>query len=95
MQVRVSEDGHLVIPMPIRQQLGIVPGTWLEIDVDHGILHASVIQQSHSEQTATTIPTSSRLAALKPHPDAVDGSDEDLVQVKVWDESEWEKSWSL
>lgn len=38
MQVKVSKHGQLTIPLSIRQQLCIVPGTWLEIDAQHGIL---------------------------------------------------------
>ncbi len=49
MQVRVSEQGQLTIPAPIREQLGIVPGSWLEIEADHGVLRASVIQPIYAE----------------------------------------------
>ena len=97
MQVRVSAEGHLVIPAPIRQQLGLGPGAcWLEIAVDRGILHASVLpsQPSHRVDAPNT-PAFSRLATLKPHPEAMGGPDEDLDQAKVWDEAEWHKEWDV
>lgn len=94
MQVRVSEHGQLIIPAPIREQLGIGPGTLLEVEVDHGSLRASVVSPGTDDQSASeATPPVSRLALLKPHPEVMDGPDEDLDQVKVWDEAEWAKEW--
>lgn len=59
MQVKVSKQGQLTIPLPIRQQLGIVPGTWLEIEAQHGVLQASVV--SH-ETAKPSLPSGRGLA---------------------------------
>lgn len=89
MQVRVTEEGHLVIPPAIREELGIRPGTWLDVAANRGILQASVITSSPKNQTATIANQAhSRLATLKPHPDSVSGTDEDLDQVVAWDKSD-------
>ena len=95
MQVRVSNDGQFTIPAPIREQLGIQPGTWLDIRAIHGKLQASIIQPApEHRQTNAPRESSSRLSAMNPHPDAVSGSDEDLDQAKTWDEAAWEKAWN-
>jgi bifunctional DNA-binding transcriptional regulator/antitoxin component of YhaV-PrlF toxin-antitoxin module len=40
--------------MPIREKLGISPGTWLEIEADQGMLRASVIQPIASKTTVSS-----------------------------------------
>jgi AbrB family looped-hinge helix DNA binding protein len=96
MQVRISEDGHLAIPAQIREQLGIEPGTWLEIEISHGTLQVSVVPSKQADQEMAQLPQPhSRLATLKPHPEAVPGSDDDLDRVTAWDEAEWAREWDL
>ena len=65
MQVRVTEEGHLVIPPAIREELGIRPGTLLDVAANRGILQASVITSSPKNQTAT-IAEIKRIAAWQP-----------------------------
>jgi bifunctional DNA-binding transcriptional regulator/antitoxin component of YhaV-PrlF toxin-antitoxin module len=95
MQVRISAEGQLTIPAPLREQLGIGFGeAWVEIEVKQGILQAFIISQDHSRQeTAESSPPRSRLQALRPHPEAVRNSDEDLDRVNTWDEAEWARKW--
>jgi antitoxin PrlF len=40
MKTIVSEKGQITIPKPIRDKLGIVPGTVLEVENDRGMLIA-------------------------------------------------------
>jgi len=95
MQVRISAEGQLTIPAPLREQFGIgLRETWVEIEVKQGVLQASIIPQVNSAQEATESKSPcNRLQALRPHPEAVRGSDENLEQVRVWDESQWAKQW--
>lgn len=96
MQVRVSEDGHLMIPPALRKELGIQPGTWLNVEAISGGLRAVVVLPPQKQQ-ATTLSgqTHSRLATLKPHPDSVVDGDNGLDKAVAWDESDWVKEWNL
>jgi AbrB family looped-hinge helix DNA binding protein len=49
MQVKVSKHGQLTIPLPLRQQLGIMPGMRLEIEARQGILQMSIIPDSEDK----------------------------------------------
>jgi AbrB family looped-hinge helix DNA binding protein len=42
MQVSIDKAGRVVVPKPLRDQLGISPGTPLEIEVVDGHLELSV-----------------------------------------------------
>lgn len=95
MQVRISNEGHLALPPSIQAQLGIQPGTWMEVEVCQGVLRASIVAPSpRNQETGEAVPPRGRLASLKPHADAVSGSAEDLDQTKVWDEADWAKEWN-
>lgn len=39
MKAVVAERGQVTIPKEIRTKLGIKPGTILEFNLDHGVLH--------------------------------------------------------
>jgi hypothetical protein len=83
MQVKVSGDGYLVIPPAIPKEVGIQPGTVMDVFVKQGILQALVV----SPRGATLSKSDTgRLARLKPHPDAVLGNADDLDKAIVWDE---------
>lgn len=92
MQVRVSDDGYLVIPLAIREELGIHPGTVLDVSTKQGILQILVVSPPVAP---SSMPDTGRLARLKPHPDAVVGNADDLDKVIVWDASDWEKQWEF
>jgi bifunctional DNA-binding transcriptional regulator/antitoxin component of YhaV-PrlF toxin-antitoxin module len=62
MHVRVTDEGQLKIPQQIQQQLGIGPGSWLDIDADDGVIRASVIQPPRGE---TVIPSGRGLAGYR------------------------------
>jgi len=40
MKARVAERGQVTIPKPLRERLGVTPGTVLEFSEDHGRLIA-------------------------------------------------------
>jgi antitoxin PrlF len=40
MKARIAEDGRVTIPKPLRERLGVKPGTVLEFSEDHGRLVA-------------------------------------------------------
>ena len=46
MHIKVSEQGQLVIPPALLQQLGIHSDIWLEVDAEQGFLRLSVIQNN-------------------------------------------------
>ncbi len=92
MQVKVSDDGYLIIPPAIREELGIHPGTVLDVSAKQGVLQALVVSP---QVAASSMPDTGRLSRLKPHPDAVVGNADDLDQAIVWDASDWEKQWKF
>lgn len=61
MNVTIDRAGRIVVPKPMRNELGLAPGTELEIDVvdDHIELHAPqskpvVIEGPHGPVVAAT-----------------------------------------
>ena len=49
MHIKVSDQGQLVIPPTLLQQLGIQSDTWLEVDAEQGGLRLSVIQNNSAK----------------------------------------------
>ncbi|MGA9875300.1 MAG: AbrB/MazE/SpoVT family DNA-binding domain-containing protein [Solirubrobacteraceae bacterium] len=61
MHVTIDHAGRIVVPKPVRSELGLTPGTQLEIDVidDHIELHAAqakplVVDGPHGPVVAAT-----------------------------------------
>lgn len=46
MHLKVSDQGQLIIPPALLQQLGIQSDTWLEVNAEQGFIRLSVIQSN-------------------------------------------------
>ncbi len=53
---------------------------------------AEVELKGHRYLISSAVPRHHRLANLRPHPDAVNGSLEDLADAPTWDAATWERS---
>jgi len=95
MQVRISPEGQFTIPPSLRKQLGMgVEETWMEVEVKQGVLQATIVPQpSPGRPTAKAQQPQGRMQALKPHPEALRDSGEELDKVSVWDEADWANRW--
>ena len=49
--VRVSTKGQIVIPVEIREKLGITPGTWLQLSSEGSEIHIRVLGDDLVEAT--------------------------------------------